>query len=157
MPAVDGGHLPFIQVITMSWSPQNLDLKVHDPSTSPENLRHCYCNKARDWDLHPFPVQNREGGITDWGFSLQTPNTDRCDKAVLSRQGGFSLNVCHSLPPIMKVTVLRTMAEEVENKGSDSSRGHAFAISIPCSTVKIANFFLILVLGSTRSEAPSWY
>lgn len=102
-------------------------------------LRHCYSNKARDWGLHPCPVQNREGGTTDGGFSLQTPNIDRCAQVVESRQG--DVNICHSLPPIVKVTFFRTMAEEVENKGMVSSLGPAFAVSIPYSTV-IANFFL---------------
>lgn len=91
------------------------------PVQAQTKLRHCYYNKAIDWDLHPFPVQSHEGGITDGGFSLQTPNIDRCAQVVVCRQGGFSLhaNVCHSLSPITKVIFFRTMTGEVEkNKGN---------------------------------------
>lgn len=114
------------------------------PVQAQTKLRCCCCNKARDWDLHPCPAQNCEGGFTDGGFSLQTPNTDRCAQFVESRLGSFSLNanVCHSLSLVIKVTFLRTMAEEVENNGMVSSLGPAFAVSIPCSTVTIANSFL---------------
>lgn len=56
------------------------------------------------------------------------------------------------------------MAEELENKGSDSSLGRAFVISIPCSTATIASFFVTemvypqdqeLLHGVERTFLPS--
>lgn len=35
LPVVDGGRLPFIQVIAMGWSLQSLDLKVQAPQYKP--------------------------------------------------------------------------------------------------------------------------